>query len=81
MTNYQRRMTSFTRIGGFTATCAVVFCIWKDIGPLGWLVLIVGGGLFFALAAGFDAVYDSLHERLDRVIDQMPRRPDDHNDY
>lgn len=64
-------MKLFLRIGSLTAVCAVAFCIWKDIGPLGWLVLVVGAGLFLAMAAGFDAVHDSLNEKLDSAIEQM----------
>ncbi|QCX50690.1 hypothetical protein [Ralstonia pseudosolanacearum] len=74
-------MTLFLGIGGLTAICAVAFCIWKDIGPLGGLVLIVGGGLFLAMAAGFDAVYDSLNEKLDSVIDQMMLGSQSYREY
>jgi hypothetical protein len=63
MTNYQRRMKYF--IAG-----AVVYLIAAWVGlsyfdlALGWLVVFSTCAILCSLAVGFDAVYDSLQERL-----------------
>jgi len=64
MTPYQQRMASFVRAAKIYGAVSPLFLWWKDVSAIGWLIYVSTLVFLFCLAVGFDAVYDSLVERL-----------------
>ncbi len=70
MTNYQKRMTKFVWVGGMYGVCGAAAILYYELPNTAWLVLASTVCINYLLAAGFDAVYDSLNETLAAMVDR-----------
>jgi hypothetical protein len=74
LTNYQDRMSKlvwFANIYGVVAAIAIWF---NQLGPLAWLIYFSALLIVWSVAAGFDAVFDSLNERINIQSEWMHTR-------
>lgn len=63
MTNYQKRMTRFVSVVFiYSFGCPIAFAHY-EIGGLAWVIYASTLTLYYGLAVGLDAVYDSLREQ------------------
>jgi hypothetical protein len=64
LTPYQRRATGMVWANRIYIVVAVAICGFGELGYLGWLIVATGFAVMYGIATMADAVFDSLHERL-----------------
>lgn len=65
MTNYQKRMTRFVVVSNAYSVIFIGLSLTGYLPSLEWIIWGTASLLLYALAIGFDAVYDSLKEHID----------------
>jgi hypothetical protein len=69
MTPYQQWMKRFSRAGAVYATACPIVLWWTNAPIVGWVVYASTCFLHYCLAVGFDAVHDSLLNRVSQSRD------------
>lgn len=77
---YQKRMKSLGRWSGGFQAAAILYCIFFNVGPLGWLVAGAFIALCLLLTQGIEIIYISLRDAVFAAREPVRRYDYDDDD-